>query len=89
MSNQANQTTGTEDASLSIGDLLPIRGRFKERVWRVDSHWPLKAHRWTDSKDSGARRGGYGYVLVDTVTEGVYVNGVRPLSSLKETDEAD
>ena len=44
MSNQANQTTGTEDASLSIGDLLPIRGRFKERVWRVDSHWPLKAH---------------------------------------------
>lgn len=37
----------------------------------------------------GARRGGYGYVPVDTVTEGVHVSGVRPLSSLKETDEAD
>jgi hypothetical protein len=47
-------------------------------------HWLTNGH-----EDSGARRGGYGYIPADTVTEGVYLSGARPLSSLKEIDKAD
>ena len=58
---------------------------------RVLGAWIATAHSRLTPDDSwprgfGSQTGGYGYVPVDTVTEGVYLSGVRPL---KETDEAD